>query len=350
MIIKLFAYSKKGIDTALGIARLFENDEAMCFTTEKFLSGGSKECGIIEKPHNRFYEKAFKEADALIFVGACGIAVRHIAPFVSDKTKDPAVICVDELGKFAISLLSGHIGGANRLAQAIAEGIGATPVITTATDINGRFSVDVWAAENGFAIDNMKLAKEVSAAVLEGEVPFATELEIKGDMPSGIVSGGSAGSDGNGERGGLGIFAGYHVKLPFERTLRLIPGCLSLGIGCRKGTPKEKIEKAVLKVFADEGLDIRAIDGVYSIDIKSDEQGLIEFCGDMKLPLKFYSADELSAVSGDFSQSDFVKSVTGVDNVCERAALASSDRIIVKKTALDGVTVAVGVKNKEVQF
>ena len=166
-------------------------------------------------------------------------------------------------------------------------------------------------------------------------------------MPSGIVSGGSAGS---GELGKLGIFAGYHLRLPFERTLRLIPRCLSLGIGCRKGTPKVKIEKAVLKVFADEGLDIRAIDGVYSIDIKSDEQGLIEFCGDMKLPLKFYSADELSAVSGDFSQSDFVKSVTGVDNVCERAALASSDGIIVKKTALNGVTVAVGVKNKEVQF
>lgn len=96
-----------------------------------------------------------KETDALVFVGACGIAVRAIAPHIRSKTEDPAVVCVDERGRFSIPLLSGHIGGGNRLANAIAAGIGATPVITTATDVNGRFAVDAWAAEQGFVLGSM---------------------------------------------------------------------------------------------------------------------------------------------------------------------------------------------------
>ena len=111
----------------------------------------------------------FSADDALIFVGACGIAVRSIAPYVRDKFQDPAVVCVDEAGQFVIPLLSGHVGGANRLAEMVASGIGAVPVVTTATDVEKKFAVDVFAKDHGFVITDRKLAKEISADILAGE-------------------------------------------------------------------------------------------------------------------------------------------------------------------------------------
>ena len=126
----------------------------------------------ITKPFQEFYGKLFQAHSALIFVGSVGIAVREIAPHVRSKATDPAVISLDELGKFVIPILSGHIGGANALAARLADALGATPVITTATDINHRFSVDTWATCHGCAISSLAAAKQVSAAVLEGDVPL----------------------------------------------------------------------------------------------------------------------------------------------------------------------------------
>ena len=114
-------------------------------------------------------KEAFLRDDALIFVGACGIAVRSIAPYVRDKFQDPAVVCVDEAGQFVIPLLSGHVGGANRLAEMVASGIGAVPVVTTATDVEKKFAVDMFAKDHGFVITDRKLAKEISADILAGE-------------------------------------------------------------------------------------------------------------------------------------------------------------------------------------
>ena len=114
-------------------------------------------------------KRQFQQADGLIFVGAAGIAVRACAPFVQDKTKDPAVIVIDETGRYAVSLLSGHLGGANELALRAASIIGAEPVITTATDRNGLLAPDVFAKENGLEIEDMGLAREAAAALLRGE-------------------------------------------------------------------------------------------------------------------------------------------------------------------------------------
>ena len=335
-MISIFAYSKKGVETARKIISALGEDFA-AYTVERLAGGGFKP---IPKPSAPLYEEAFGTSDAMVFVSSCGIAVRSIAPFVKSKTTDPAVVVTDETGRFVISLLSGHIGGANALTKRIAEAIGATPVITTATDANGRFSVDSWAKEHGFLISDMAAAKAVSAAILEGDVPVKSVFPIKGELPAGLTFGG----------GETGVYLTYKTDEPFKTTLRLIPKCVVLGLGCRRGISKEAIEHAVNTVLSDNGIDPRAVVSAASIDLKKDEAGLLEFCREAGINVVFYSADELNAVRGEFTSSDFVRSVTGVDCVSERAALIKADKLIIKKTAAGGVTVAAALVNTEVNF
>ena len=336
MSVSIFAYSKKGIETAERVSSSLENAAAI-YAPERLADG---EISAISKPSFDFFGERFSNDEALIFVSSCGIAVRSIAPFVKSKTADPAVVVIDETGRFVISLLSGHIGGANALAKRIAEAISAVPVITTATDANGRFSVDSWAKEHGFAISDMAAAKAVSAAILEGDVPVKSDFPIKDELPAGLKFG----------EGETGVCLTYRTDEPFKTTLRLIPKCVIIGIGCRRGISKEAIENAVNTVLSVSGADPRAVVSVASIDLKEDEAGLLDFCRDAGLPVKFYSADELNSVQGDFTSSDFVKSVTGVDCVSERAALIRADKLIIKKTALLGVTVAAALINTEVNL
>ncbi len=338
MKLAIFAYSRQGCKTARTLAAHFAAHEVRAYTMARFEEPDFEE---IRKPFKPFYGEIFADADAMIFVGSTGIAVREIAPHVRDKRTDPAVVSVDELGHFSIALLSGHIGGANDLAKEVATVLGATPVITTATDINKKFSVDAWAARRGFVIDNIGIAKSVSAAILEGDVPLCSEFPIVSPLPGGVVAG---------DCGKLGIYLGIYRRAPFEKTLRLIPPRVYLGIGCRKGTSKEAVAQAVDEVLRETKIDPRAVAAVASIDLKQTEAGLLEFCRSRNLTIRFYSAEELRAVSGEFTASEFVRSVTGVDNVCERAALMQGDRLLVKKQALGGVTVAAAIKAMEVAF
>jgi cobalt-precorrin 5A hydrolase len=250
-------------------------------------------------------------------------------------------VSIDELGRFCVPLLSGHIGGANDLALEIAAALGAVPVITTATDINKRFSVDAWAARNGCVIDNLSRAKAVSAAILEQDIPLQCDYPIMTKLPGGVILGNS---------GAVGIRISVYRDEPFERTLRLIPKVLHLGIGCRKGTSVSVIQEAVNMVLKENNIDHRAVKCVASIDLKAEEAGLLAFCQEQKLPVIFFSAEELKTVSGDFTPSAFVQSITGVDNVCERAALIGAEKLIVKKTARNGVTVALAEEHWEVHF
>lgn len=338
MKIALFAYSRQGCRTARAVMSLFSQDDVRAHTMERFEETGFDP---IRRPAKPFYGELFSWADALIFVGSCGIAVREIAPHVRDKRTDPAVVCIDELGRFVIPLLSGHIGGANEMALKIATELNATPVITTATDINNRFSVDTWAARNDFMIDNIHRAKTVSAAILERDIPLYCDFPIATNLPNGVVLGNS---------GDLGISVSYLKRNPFEKTLRLIPRILHIGIGCRRGTSASAIHEAVKEVLEQNELDHKAVKCIASIDLKADEEGLLKYCEDNGLAPIFYSSAELLEVPGEFTSSAFVQSVTGVDNVCERAALMGADKLIVKKTALNGVTVAVAAEKLEVRF
>lgn len=311
---------------------------------------------------------AFSDSDALIFVGACGIAVRAIAPRIRDKTVDPAVVVVDEKGKYSIPLLSGHLGGANDLALEIAGIIGAEPVITTATDLNHRFAVDMWAKENRLQIEDMWLAKEVSAAVLRGEtVGVAGGDLIKGRLPEGLryfPDNGAPGSvpEGKQENAGTVSAAGdfdagvpkiglrisiYEEDGPFEKTLRLIPRTVTVGIGCRKGISPQAVEEMLDQVLRENKISEKSIEKICTIDIKKEEKALKLLAAKLGVPLQAFSAEELERLPGEFTSSDFVSRITGVDNICERAAvLGSRGELIAGKQALNGVTAAIAVRKE----
>ena len=278
-----------------------------------------------------------KEYDALIFIGAVGIAVRAISPYIKSKDTDPAVIVCDEMGKFVIPVLSGHIGGANRLACELAEEINAQPVITTATDINKVWAVDSWASENGFYIENIKNIKYISSALLRKEsVGLDSDFKINGPLPENI----SFGSFEN------GVVISPFLKKTFKNTLNVVPKCISLGIGCRKNTKLKSIEE----LFEKSGICPQAVREISTVDIKKNETALKEFACKLGVPLNFYTAQELEMVEGDFSESEFVRKVAGVGNVCERAAAKSGGKLIIKKMTGDGVTLAADMDDMDITF
>lgn len=289
--------------------------------------------------------RLFRAYDALVFIGACGIAVRAIAPLLEGKARDPAVVVLDERGKYVISLLSGHIGGANDLARRIAGITGGEAVITTATDVKGRFSADAWAARSGCAIDSLDMAKRFSAEILKRDLPLCAEFPLLGALPAGLFAA---------NEGDLGVAITCRSAFsPFKATLRLIPRVLHLGVGCRRGTTEETIEIAVQKALEAGGLSPRAVKGVATINIKQNEEGLSAFANAWNLPLAFFSAQELQSAPGSFSSSAFVERTVGVDNVCERAAVCAAGEsavLLVRKLAGNGVTVAIAQEKWRVCF
>ena len=300
--------------------------------------------------------RRFAESDAIIFIGACGIAVRSIAPFVSSKKTDPAVVVIDEQGKFAISLLSGHIGGANELTEEISNLLHATPVITTATDINNKFAVDVFAKTNGCYISDMTMAKEISAALVNGNsVGFASDFPWVGEIPKELQL--LDEEDETKVKPEMGIYVtNSYLKHPFVHTLYLVPKIITLGVGCKKDTPAETVEKVVRKACDELLIPSVSMELVTSIDLKKEEQGILEYCKERNLPFETYSAEQLKEVEGSFAESKFVEETTGVDNVCERSAILGSSKhgeksnLILRKYAEDGVTAALARRKWSVQF
>ena len=259
----------------------------------------------------------FLVSDALIFIGATGIAVRSIAPYVASKKSDPAVLVVDECGKFVISLLSGHLGGANELALKTAEILEAIPVVTTATDLHRRFAVDVFAKKNNCNIFNMKAAKEVSAALLAGKkVGFYSEFPTDGELPEGLVRCDEYGNpvnstddrseeetqkssdfDGTGTdctNIDCGVAVTVHTSCnPFISTTQVVPKYLTLGMGCRKDKDARGIAEAAQKVLDRSGFHKEAFEQIASIDLKKEEKGILSLSQDWQIPFVTYTEEEL---------------------------------------------------------
>lgn len=343
----VFSFSARGARLAARIADALgcAGYDACAFTVAKY----AEETGLepMLPDYKAACARAFTCCEAIVFVGAAGIAVRAIAPHIKSKLTDPAVISIDEQANFVIPLLAGHIGGANELARYLAASQGATACVTTATDVNGLFAVDEWAARNRMVISSLLPAKDFAAALVAGEdvgLYYDEGFSVAGRLPKQVKQDSS-------------LPVGMAVTLdnslnPFKTTVRLMPKIIHLGIGCRRNTPLEKIEALVLPELDKLHIDMRTVVALASVDLKKDEQGLLAFAKKYKLAANFFTADELNSVAGDFTPSTFVKSVVGVSNVCERSAVRSSanGRLILRKTSLNGVTLAVAAENLVLDF
>ena len=250
-------------------------------------------------------DEIFGKFDGLIFICAAGIVVRMIAPHIVNKLSDPAVLVIDERGQNVISLLSGHVGRANELAVEIAKAIDANPVITTATDVAGKVSVDAIASKLGLVPDPKEAIKAINAAILRGEDVFVTAGDVR---------------------------------------LNLIPQNLIAGVGCRRGTSSLKIFEALQRACAMIHQPIERVKLLASADAKQEESGLLALAEVMGLEVKFFSALDLQKKIDEYklAESRFVKRTIGVGNVCEAAALCCVDgaRFALPKTTFKGVTVA----------
>ncbi len=288
-------------------------------------------------------ELHFVSDEALVFIGSAGLAVRAIAPYLKSKTTDPAVVVVDELKTYSISLLSGHLGGANELAVEVARILDAIPVVTTATDLHGVFAVDTWAKKQGLAIMNPERIKWVSSRLLAGEtIRLKSKFPVAGELPKGIEL-----TEDSGD-----ILVTYRTRGNAE-ALRLVPPVVTLGVGCKRDTDAETIENAFSLTLAKASCHPAAVKRVCSIDLKANEPGLLDFCLRHALPYRTFSAKELADVPGKFRGSAFVKSVTGVDNVCERSAVLGSGvggKLLTQKDVGHGVTMALAVEPYVLRF
>ena len=313
----------------------------------------------------------FGQKRALVFIGAAGIAVRAIAPYVRDKMTDPPVVAADEAGHFCIPLLSGHVGGANELAERMADWLQGIPVITTATDVNGVFAVDVFAVRSGLCITDRKEAKEISAWLLDGgKVGFFCDPECRGAeraSGSGPLKNRSSGRET--ENVGYGTedicrhnicrnsVCRHNIWITFRNSerptlspdkeavfLRLVPKVVVVGVGCRKGTSPDILEGRVLKALESGNIDPAAVKALSTIDIKAGEEAVTRLAGRYGWELRTFTSGELLAVEGEFEESEFVRSTVGVGNVCERSCTARGGRLLIHKQAGEGVTVAAAIE------
>lgn len=281
---------------------------------------------------------------SFFFIGAAGIAVRSIAPFVKDKFTDSAVLVLDEKGHYVIPLLSGHMGGAVRMADETAELIRAEAVHTTATDVQKKFAVDVFAERNNLSITDRQTAKEISAAVLEGEkIAFCPEYQgcrIEGAVPDELVL---CGSREEAAKFRYRIIVADEISgEKKDGALLLRPRNVTAGIGCRRGISGELLKKGLESILEENGLKPDQLECAASIDLKKEEPAILALTEEYRIPFVTYPAEKLREIMAVTSSSSFVEQTTGVDNVCERAALTCcpEGELICGKRVRDSMTAA----------
>lgn len=297
-----------------------EKVEAYILKDTEELREGFKRISV---PIGEWTASVFQPGNALIFVGAVGIAVRSISSLTKDKLSDCPVIVIDDNGQFVIPILSGHAGGANKLAVILAEVLDAIPVITTSTDVNDTFSVDTFAVENRLNVINRDGIKKVSAKAIEDKM---ITLSIKNFPPKEKVD---------------VIVADETDK---EYSLLLKPKKYTVGLGMKKDKDLESVEQFFLKTLKDNNIEVSDVYAVCTIDLKEDEAAIKNLRDKYRLPVLSFDKEILNKAQGDFDGSDFVKNTIGVDNVCERAAVVGAGtgaEIILKKQAYDGMTIAI---------
>lgn len=277
--------------------------------------------------------KTWDEYDELICIMATGIVIRTLSGKFNNKHIDPALVVCDERGKFAISLLSGHLGGANELAMKVAEIIGGQAVITTSSDVQGLVPLDLWIRRLGLIItDKYKLTKATGKLVNNGTVTLYSRYQIT-DLPKEIKIHDSPET--------ADLFISYRADLHFPG-LQLYPKNLIAGIGCNRNTPAQEIKDAMQETCVINNINLSSIKSLASIDLKQDEQGLLEFAENNNYHIDFFNRNQLNAVDG-VSVSVMVLKATGAKGVAEPAAIlaANGGKLLVRKMKRGNVTVAI---------
>ena len=337
MKVAIISVSDKGQNLAFDLKEKLDMDSTII------------KCDLYHKNVKKYFPILFYEYDAIIAIMASGILIRSIAPLIESKTTDPAVINIDDNGKFVISTLSGHIGGANELTNKISDLIDATPVITTSTDVNNKLGIDVLARDLYLSIDNPKEILYFNKAILEGrEISLTVNpnknfeylFEYLNKTPMEI---------------NVSIY--YSSRIPVdevhvtldEHELILKEKMIVVGIGCRRGKEYEKIREGFVKSLDDLNILPSRVNLLASAEIKKDENGILELSENFGIPVNFVEIDKLKLFeSDDVSKSEFVYSKFGIYGVCEPSALIMAgyeSKLIYKKTSYDGVTISVAVSN-----
>jgi cobalt-precorrin 5A hydrolase len=320
---------------------------AACFLPERFRQ--SDHSVYFNQPLKQFLPDIFQNHDGLICIMATGIVVRLLAPVLQGKAVDPAVVVVDEAGRFAISLLSGHLGGANRLAEQVANALGGQAVITTATDVNNLPAWDAVAGEAGLTIEPLAQIKLFNRLLLEGQAialvdPRQRIAGTYADVP-GVACCSTfmeAEASGVAER----VYVTHRLVPTDDESVELLllrPRDLVLGIGCNRGTPANEIDDAVMGVLTNAALSSSSVHSIATIVDKQDEVGLNQYAQDKGLPVVYFSAAELNAMTVPSPPSPHALRAVGASGVCEPAALraARSGHLLVRKQKCGNVTVAV---------
>jgi len=292
--------------------------------------------------------RLFAASRALVCIMASGIVVRLLAPHLKGKELDPAVVVVDEAGRFAISLLAGHLGGANALAREVAVLLDGTPVITTATDVQGLPAWDEVARTCGMTVEPVVHIKALNGALLRGEpIALVDPKRRIAEHFAGVAGVKVCGTflEAQDRLFGVRVLVTHRLveELAEPVTLLLRPRDLVVGIGCNRGTPADEIEQAVNEVLVTHRLARSSVRALATIEEKGDEAGLLEFAARWRLPLDTFEAEALNAVAAPSPPSEHALAAVGARGVCEPAALlgATPGRLLVKKQKCGNVTVAV---------
>lgn len=310
--------------------------------------------GVLEPKENfsRTVSADFHRYDAMVFVMAAGIVVRTIAPLIRNKTSDPAVVVLDQNGEFAVSLLSGHLGGANNLTRLIAEATGAVPVITTATDVQGVISFDEFAKKNNLVIENISELKYISGALLDGEkASFLT------DCPVNIHNKPECVEIAQKPVGKYRVIVSDSLRTDWtegaEHVLFLRPCDLVLGIGCKRMTEFSHLENCFLKLLEKYQLSVHSVRTAATVSLKSKEPAILKLCEKYGLEMKIIADKDIKNCEKEFESSEFVQQVTGLPSVAQACSYLASEcgEELTGKVRFSGVTMAVCRKKiKKLEF
>jgi cobalt-precorrin 5A hydrolase len=337
----IVALSREGINTAHKIKEYFEVD---IYTLEKYILMDEMSIKDGLKSFNGFL---FKEYGTIIYIMATGIVVRDIAPYLKHKSLDPAVLVVDGKGNFVISLLSGHLGGANEKARAVAEKIGGQAVITTMSDVMGKTAVDTIALSLDCVIDSFEDAKRVTADIIDNKkigIKIDALIKIENrSLPENVEI-----DDGKKDFHGRIIITNKKEIERTEKDAVLICKNIVLGVGCRKETSFEALEDFILERLKKYNINRKSVKALSSIDVKKDEAALVQFSKKYRTEFITFNSEEMIKYENNFEKSEFVKNTVGVTSVCEISGYMASNygKQISAKESKKGITLSIWEEEK----